>query len=118
MSALYAEDGANIELTGENKIGTWADNRDSNTLERTVWAYSSDDTIGSSISFDGAVQIGTDSYSSSPNSADVAIAAGTATDLTKNDVVGLPVRNRLRAPFGAGGTGKYRVSLVLGDQSR
>lgn len=88
ISALYAEDGANIELTGENKIGTWADNRDSNTLERTVWAYSSDDTIGSSISFDGAVKIGTDSYSVSPNSADVAIAAGTATDLTKNDVVG------------------------------
>lgn len=88
VSALYAEDGANIELTGENKIDTWADNRDSNTLERTVWAYSSDDTIGSSISFDGAVQIGTDSYSSSPNSADVAIAAGTATDLTKDKVDG------------------------------
>ena len=88
VSALYAEDGANIELTGENKIGTWADNRDSNTLERTVWAYSSDDTIGSSISFNGAVQIGTDSYSSSPNSADVAIAAGTATDLSKNKVDG------------------------------
>ena len=86
ISALYAEDGANIELTGENKIGTWADNNDANTLERTVWAYSSDDKIGSSISFDGAVQIGTDSYSSSPNSADVAIAAGTATDLTKEDV--------------------------------
>ncbi len=88
ISALYAEDGANIELTGENKIGTWANSKDANTLERTVWAYSSDDTIGSSISFDGAVQIGTDSYSVSPNSADVAIAAGTATDLTKNDVVG------------------------------
>ena len=88
ISALYAEDGANIELTGENKIGTWADNNDANTLERTVWAYSSDDKIGSSISFDGAVQIGTDSYSSSPNSADVAIAAGTATDLTKDKVDG------------------------------
>lgn len=88
ISALYAEDGANIELTGENEIGTWANSEDSSTLERTVWAYSSDKTIGSSISFDGAVQIGTDSYSSSPNSADVAIAAGTATDLTKEDVVG------------------------------
>lgn len=88
ISALYAEDGANIELTGENKIGTWADNNDANTLERTVWAYSSNDKIGSSISFDGAVQIGTDSYSSSPNSADVAIAAGTATDLTKDKVDG------------------------------
>lgn len=88
ISALYAEDGANIELTGENTVGTWAKSTDVNTLERTVWAYSSDDTIGSSISFDGAVQIGTDSYSSSPNSADVAIAAGTATDLTKDKVDG------------------------------
>ena len=88
ISALYAEDGANIELTGENTVGTWAKSTDANTLERTVWAYSSDDTIGSSISFDGAVQIGTDSYSVSPNSADVAIAAGTATDLTKEDVDG------------------------------
>ena len=88
ISALYAEDGANIELTGENTVGTWADSKDTNTLERTVWAYSSNDKIGSSISFDGAVQIGTDSYSSSPNSADVAIAAGTATDLTKDKVDG------------------------------
>lgn len=86
VSAVYAEDGANIALTGENSIGTWADSKDANTLERTVWAYSSDETIGSSINFDGAVQIGTDSYSVSPNSADVAIAAGTATDLTKEDV--------------------------------
>lgn len=88
VSAVYAEDGANIALTGENSIGTWADSKDANTLERTVWAYSSDETIGSSINFDGAVQIGTDSYSVSPNSADVAIAAGTATDLTKEDVDG------------------------------
>ena len=88
ISALYAEDGANIELTGENTVGTWAKSTDANTLERTVWAYSSDDTIGSSISFDGAVQIGTDSYSVSPNSADVAIAAGTATGLIASDVIG------------------------------
>lgn len=88
ISALYAEDGANIELTGENTVGTWAKSTDANTLERTVWAYSSDDKIGSSISFDGAVQIGTDSYSSSPNSADVAIAAGTATGLIASDVIG------------------------------
>lgn len=88
ISALYAEDGANIELTGENTVGTWAKSTDANTLERTVWAYSSDDKIGSSISFDGAVQIGTDSYSSSPNSADVAIAAGTATGLIASDVTG------------------------------
>ena len=86
VSALYAEDGANIELTGENEIGTWADSGDSSTLERTVWAYSADDTVGSSINITGASIIGTDRYSTSPNSADVAIAAGTATDLSKSDV--------------------------------
>lgn len=86
VSALYAEDGANIELTGENEIGTWADSGDSSTLERTVWAYSVDDTVGSSINITGASIIGTDRYSTSPNSADVAIAAGTATDLSKSDV--------------------------------
>lgn len=86
VSALYAENGANIELNGENVIGTWADSGDSSTLERTVWAYSSDETIGSSINITGASIIGTDRYSTSPNSADVAIAAGTATDLSKSDV--------------------------------
>lgn len=73
-------------MTGENEIGTWADSGDSSTLERTVWAYSVDDTVGSSINITGASIIGTDRYSTSPNSADVAIAAGTATDLSKSDV--------------------------------
>lgn len=41
-SALYAENGANINLTGENTVGTWANFNDDNTLERTVWAYSDD----------------------------------------------------------------------------
>ena len=86
VSSLYAEDGAHIELTGENRIGTWADNEDENTLERTVWAYSQDDNIASSIKITGAAQIGTDRYEISPNSADIAIAAGTATNLDKNKV--------------------------------
>ena len=86
VSSLYAEDGAHIELTGENHIGTWADNEDENTLERTVWAYSQDDDIASSIKITGAAQIGTDRYAISPNSADIAIAAGTATNLDKNKV--------------------------------
>ena len=88
VSSLYAEDGAHIELTGENRIGTWADNEDENTLERTVWAYSQDDNIASSIKITGAAQIGTDRYEISPNSADVAIAAGTATNLDKEKVDG------------------------------
>ena len=77
VSALYAEEGANINLTGENYIGTYADNTDKNTLERTVWAYDE-----GTINITGAAHIGTDRYSLSPNSADVAVAAGTATGLT------------------------------------
>ena len=86
VSALYAEDGAHIDVTGENYIGTYADSGNDKMLERTVWAYSADDTVGSSINITGASIIGTDRYSTSPNSADVAIAAGTATDLSKSDV--------------------------------
>lgn len=77
VSALYAEEGANINLTGENYIGTWADNTKADYLERTVWAYDE-----GTINIAGASHIGTNLYSLSPNSADVAVAAGTATGLT------------------------------------
>ena len=80
-SALYAEDGANIKLDGNNIIGTWADSGKDAMLERTVWAYNE-----GTIDITGAAQIRTDRYDSSPNSADVAIAAGTATKLTKDIV--------------------------------
>ena len=80
-SALYAEDGANIKLDGNNIIGTWADSGKDAMLERTVWAYNE-----GTIDITGAAQIGTDRYDSSPNSADVAIAAGTATNLDKDKV--------------------------------
>ena len=83
VSALYAEDGAEINLAGENYIGTWADNTKPEFLERTVWAYNE-----GTINITGASNIGTDRYSTSPNSADVAIAAGTATNLTKATVDG------------------------------
>ena len=86
VSSLYSEDGANIELTGENYIGTWADNTKDEYLERTVWAYAKENNVASTIKITGAAQIGTDRYEISPNSADVAIAAGTATDLNKNKV--------------------------------
>ena len=86
VSSLYAEDGANIELTGENYIGTWADSGKDEYLERTVWAYAKEDDVASIIKITGAAQIGTDNYEISPNSADVAIAAGTATDLKKDKV--------------------------------
>ncbi len=80
-SALYAENGANIELNGENHIGTWADYNDDDTLERTVWAYEE-----GSVNITGASDIRTNNYELSPKSADVAVAAGTATGLTEDMV--------------------------------
>lgn len=80
-SALYAENGANIELNGENHIGTWADYNDDDTLERTVWAYEE-----GSVNITGASYIRTNNYELSPKSADVAVAAGTATGLTEDMV--------------------------------
>ena len=87
-SALYAENGANINLTGENTVGTWANFNDDNTLERTVWAYSDDKKVGSTINLTGAADIRTNNYELSPKSADVAVAAGTATGLTAEIVNG------------------------------
>lgn len=81
ISSLYAEDGAHIELNGTNFVGTYADNTKEQFLERTVWAYNE-----GVIDITGATQIGTNRYSTSPNSADVAIAAGTATGLSQTKV--------------------------------
>ena len=89
ISSLYAEDGAQISVTGnQNVIRTYADNTNENQLERTVWAYNTAD-----ISIDGQSYISTDRYETSPNSLDIAIAAGTATGLTE-DVVLAPVADR------------------------
>ncbi|WP_040909240.1 beta strand repeat-containing protein, partial [Succinatimonas hippei] len=93
VSALYAEQGAKIELNGEvNGIGTYAVNTDINTLERTVWAYNgyaddySGERIGSEITINGNVQIKTDRYDETPTSLDVAVAAGTGVNLDKKQV--------------------------------
>lgn len=81
ISALYAEGSdADIKLTGRNQILSYADHENPNQLERTVWAYD-----GADISLDGWTLISTDSYDKSPNSADVAIAAGTAVGLDETD---------------------------------
>ena len=83
VSSLYAEDGAHIELTGKNFVGTYANNTEPDMLERTVWAYNE-----GVIDITGATQISTNRYRTSPNSADVAVAAGTATGLTSDKVNG------------------------------
>ena len=82
ISALYAEGSdAHIRLTGRNQIFTYADNTNEQQLERTVWAYD-----GALIELDGWSYISTNRYETSPNSLDVAIAAGTAVNLTPETV--------------------------------
>ena len=82
ISALYAEgDDAHIKLTGRNQILTYADSGNDKQLERTVWAYD-----GASIELDGWTLISTDNYKESPEHLDVAIAAGTAVNLTQEIV--------------------------------
>ena len=81
VSALYAEEGAQINLSGTNTIQTYyADPTDKHTSERVVWAYK-----GAKIDIDGETHIKTYNYDESPNSGDIAIAAGTATDLKDED---------------------------------
>ena len=81
ISALYAEDGAEISVSGtQNVFLTYADNTNEKQLERVLWAYN-----GADIDVDGETRISTDRYSTSPNSADIAIAAGTATGLENLD---------------------------------
>ena len=95
ISSLYAENGAQISVSGaQNVIRTYAENpADPDTLERTIWAYNTAD-----ITIDGQTYISTDRYEETDeaqkgNSADIAIAAGTATGLDK-PTVEAPVLDR------------------------
>ena len=82
VSALYAENGATINVSGNNDFRTYySDPSDTHTSERVVWAYDTAD-----ITIDGHTNISTTFYEVSPNSKDIAIAAGTATDLNPNKV--------------------------------
>lgn len=83
ISALYAEDGADIKVSSgqSNTFLTKADSNASDQLERVIWAYN-----GADITVDGTTTISTDSYEKSANSNDIAIAAGTAVNLTKENV--------------------------------
>lgn len=83
FSALYAE-GHDAELTvtgNRNVIYTKADPEKNDELERTIWAYD-----GADITVNGNTSIRTNQYEKSPNSLDVAIAAGTAVGLTEDIV--------------------------------
>ena len=82
VSALYAENGAQINVSGINNFSTYySDPKDTYTSERVVWAYDRAD-----INIDGYTNISTTLYNKSPNSKDIAIAAGTATGLDPDKV--------------------------------
>ena len=81
ISALYAENGAKISVTGNNTLLSYADVNKTEDLERVVWAYKTAD-----IAIDGTTVISTDTYDKSANSNDIAIAAGTATGLNEDMV--------------------------------
>lgn len=83
VSALYAEEGAKINLSGVNNIQTYYDDpSDEHTSERAVWAYK-----GADITIDGVTNISTSKYAISPENRDIAIAAGTATKLEEKDFI-------------------------------
>ncbi len=99
ISALYAEGDAKITSTGDwNIFQTKADPTNEDQLERVVWAYD-----GADIEINGSTYISTDQYDKSPNSADIAIAAGTAVNLT-DEMVNAPVEDRAKVTlkYGAG----------------
>ncbi|WP_346682691.1 autotransporter outer membrane beta-barrel domain-containing protein [Megasphaera stantonii] len=111
ISALYAEDGATIVVSGErNEFRSYAaDPSDTGTLERTVWAYD-----GANIEINGSTLISTDRYDETltaqqGNSADIAIAAGTAVNLTNDQVLAnADSTSKVTLNYGAG-------SSITGD---
>ena len=111
ISALYAEDGATIVVSGErNEFRSYAaDPSDTGTLERAVWAYD-----GANIEINGSTLISTDRYDETltaqqGNSADIAIAAGTAVNLTNEQVLANAApKSTVTLNYGAG-------SSITGD---
>ncbi|WP_276836520.1 autotransporter outer membrane beta-barrel domain-containing protein [Megasphaera stantonii] len=101
VSALYAEHGATINWSGKDNVFlSYAKNTDENTLERTVWAYD-----GATINIEGKTIISTNRYKTSPKNLDVAIAAGTGTNLLKEDIIS------------PDNVGKSKVNIAYDEQS-
>ena len=115
VSSLYAEYGANITVSGDwNEFRTYAKNpADDKTLERTIWAYE-----GANIEINGSTLISTDRYAETSalqphNSADIAIAAGTAVNLGEEDF-NTPIEDGERAKVTLNyGAGSSIISDVL-----
>ena len=125
ISALYAEGGANIELSGiSNELRTYAKYKNKDQLERVVWAYNGkvgeENAKGTSISIKGYSYIATDFYEKSFNSLDIAIAAGTAVDLKEDDVntpINLEDRAKVELTYAdlVNEDGSTRHSFISGD---
>ena len=113
ISALYAQgQDATITLEGnQNYLTTYADSS-SEDLERVIWAFDA-----GSIGVNGYTFISTDSYEKANNSKDIAIAAGSATGLTEEDVNN-PVDNRASVSIvydDAVINGQKQRSMIVGD---
>ena len=81
ISAIYAEGSAtSITFEGRNYLNTYAEYDNPNQRERVIWAYD-----GADVTVNGFSVITTNSYDKSPNSLDMAIAAGTAKGLDETD---------------------------------
>lgn len=106
ISALYAEDGADIEISSgqSNTFLTTANPTNPDQLERVIWAYN-----GADITVGGTTNISTDSYEKSANSNDIAIAAGTAVGISAGTDFNTQVdRAEVNLNYGAG-------SAITGD---
>lgn len=115
ISSLYGQ-GSETKITlnaKENYLSTVADSEVHTDLERVVWAYD-----GADINIDGFTSITTDSYEKSLNSIDIAIAAGTAVNLTEV-IVNEDVADRAQVKINYANTtdseGKAVLSSVTGD---
>ncbi len=106
ISALYAEDGADITISSaqSNTFLTTANPTNPDQLERVIWAYN-----GADITVGGTTTISTDSYEKSANSNDIAIAAGTAVGISAGTDFNTQVdRAEVNLNYGAG-------SAITGD---
>ena len=117
VSALYAEEGSSITLSGTSNILRTYAVSSSDDLERVIWAYQgNEDETATSINIQGYTDISTDNYQLSTNSKDIAIASGTATNLEDLGADAIRnydgVRSEVVIEYADSGTAK---STITGD---
>ena len=115
ISALYAEEGAEISLVGDNNILRTYAVSSSDDLERVIWAYQGSETdTATSINIKGYTDIATDNYQLSTNSKDIAVASGTATNLEELGAEAIRnydgVRSEVVIEYADDGTAKSKIT--------